>query len=292
MKKLFAILLGVCLAVGTVFLTACGGDKAFNGNYSKEATAQESAEVFDKVLDTSEGKTIIGDINAENFAIGIKASADLSAKFGDKSASLKFDGLVRAERDVTGGMVYNASANLKLDGKLVEDYGMPKIDAKLYIDKDYAYINGKVGNSELKSKMGLAGAMVLAQGAAADMTDFEIPSTNQILGMLQDLDGEQAIALLKEYGAKIYIDNTSGTKVKIAFGKEVVATILGSALPEGAVAEINVYLAFDKEDVLVGVKVEANVSFKANQTAIEVKGNFKIMITNEKVSLPSDLANY
>lgn len=335
MKKLVLAVASVLLA-GSLFAFA-GCDNAGNtgvvkGNY-KEATAAEATEAV-KDIDMAKA---FGDSTEEGYKVGLEAKMNLSFTMNysmlvnsEALTEVKMDGSAKANYQVVaepqgesvsiaGKGDLTASANMSMTAKGVKTETKSEVSANAYLDSEYLYLDAHVSSGENKNdaKMKIAfddaiemimgqigGAFALVEEAEAELPDMGITG-----GMDVSMNLGTAISALIDAGFTVSLDQSSGLKIKISAGKELILSAIkeaGDSIPfsvdamEFSSDEIALYLSFDKEGKFVQAGFNVNVAAKMDTTVngsgmkaeVNVKGGVEIKLFKGTVTLPEGLADY
>ena len=337
MKKAALAIASVMLA-GTLFaFVGCDGNGASTGKVSgnyKEATAEDTA----KAIQNVDMETTFGDTTAEDFKLGFEAKAnlDFNVEFSMKVDSqelmgLKANGGAKANYQLAlakdslagkGDASVNATVNINTGEKKTS--GKSEIKANVYNDGSYIYLDGalkvtedgKKSDQTVKEKYsleGIIGEIVGGIGGGAYSALVEDSATEGEItgGMETDFNLQTAIDALVEAGFTVSLDQSSGLKIKVAAGKELVLGLLEDVGGEVSVpvpmdkvefkaCEIAVYLAFDKDykftQAGVNVNIDATLNVSDSTTKSEMKGKIsmkggvELKLFKGTVTLPEGIA--
>lgn len=322
MKKIVAVCTGIVMAASVMALAACGDVGVVKGDFSEEATAEETKVALASV-DVS---TLFGDETAESFGLqfltDLDFSMDMSTKISEDlqtSTSVKgnFDVDYKAVTTYSETDISTAGAgsfNLALKSVIDSETENETYKGKVYMDSDYVYLSSNVEGMEkvkytidslLEEVMGSVSGMIPVNMSLAASTDAEIEST---LGM--DLDFDSIVEQLEGIGFKFYIDDSKGLKVKISatteaieqVADEIIATAMGGgvSLPT-SMLNVNVkssvfdfYLAIDEDGKFSQVSFNSNLNIEISMSeymsgSLSLKGGVALKAYNGTVKLPSGI---
>ena len=211
-------------------------------------------------------------INAQGASISSESGMDY-----------KGDLAVKAEGETISGAG-------KISGKTTGE-GKSSMNASMYIAGEFIYLDMKLTSGgqklEQKIKMPLSLDGVIPFNALSAEAGNEASSPS--------FDVEELIAMM-ERGVKVYLDESDGTKIKISVTKEFLMEEIGEEGLALSDAAVDIYVVFDENDALVGVKADMKIKGETETSGMNMKIdlNFGVSVKSGdvKVELPSDLDSY
>ena len=346
MKKLLAILLLLTMVFYCLVFTACDNSADYKGDYSKEMTAEDLSGFIEKI---DVGAAIL-EKSDKAIAFGMDGTFDVEGELAIDTMSLKLktenELKVRANlskekaEDSYVMASFNTSAEATLKGEVpakltaanegnernaIATIGLSllksvmnktaKEKASIILDKDgTVYVDGEASfDKALSSKAKIA--VTIPQIKEAVQTEGVAD------GILEDLDGNQMIAMLKEYakqypaqvfelvaqfadqfGIKIYFDGSNGYRFKIettAKTTEFLKEKLGIEASDKLNLNASAYLIFDDVCRLKCAKFEIDTDFDFKLPTFDglsATGKFKakleLVANNSEISAPKNTGDY
>ena len=311
MKKLLVLAFAVIMSISAICFAGCGASM-YDGNY-KEATDENVTTLAEKVdygqlvtkkdgTKTSHNLSLDAAINAD-LGIGgfkIKGNVSLNAALnsfldvpeeGDPTSDIKL--MLKAKTD------FSTSASDEVVAKLIE---------KLELDEEYAaliaFAANRKANGELSAYLIDGTLFAAAKGNYENYINGEAKVSANMISALKAVFGDAftmdalisqiydmidsytsyvspatislAVTMAKGRNLTVFCDYTDGYKIKVAFTEEGL-----NALYEGLdidknilkVNDLGLYIAFDKEGKLEGVKLGLDVKLNKYQLAEELFAN-------------------
>ncbi len=313
MKKFVRILLCLTLVLSISMMFACGGDPSgnlFDGNYSVEATDADITNA-NAILASD---ALLGENERVGFEFSLDASTNVSSNstFGSMTmaSSVEYDVKLSVNtadaknpeniaNSLKMSMTLDTSASASMSAGDISDSESSAANGSIYADSTGFYINATntengesetvKGRLELEDALGdlMGGGMVLDAQTPPDL------STMDLAGIL---------SAASESGAKIYIDNSNGTKIKISFTKESLTTMIGEE-PTGldldglTISACDIYISVDANGVLAGLKADVDISINASDpisgtSAMTYQISLLAQVKDVTINTPSDLDTY
>lgn len=282
MKKLLALAISLVMILGSMTLFAC--DSTFDGNY-KEATTAEAQSFVDEA---KKAEKPVAEI-----IFGMELSAKVSVKGKDENGKA-VEGKITAE--AKSGIV--DETNFKLAAKAeIATSGIAEADAyngkfeayatdgKVYLkaalkDKDEMKMSADLGLDQIKAMLNLDTLSSIAGNSVGMATG--------VLSMLGGIDLAQLDAMLGEGVVKFYIDaDAHKIKIELNVNADTVSEMLKETFKDIAVSG-NVFLAFDDNYNLTGIKIDV----KVNVAEMEISAEASLKAYSGSVSVPSKFEGY
>lgn len=334
MKKTVLAVASILLAGSLVAFAGCddgGSTGIVKGNY-KEATAAEATEAV-KDIDMTNA---FGDPTAENFKLGFEAKANLSFNMSysmsmnsQTMSEMKADGSLKANYQIVAEPKEDAfniagkgdasiNANVTQTAGDKTETNKTEMSATVYQDADYLYVDAKMTANDKeqaeKVKISFEDIIDTIMGEIGgsfmtiDEQEVELPDGAVSGGVDISMNLGTVISALAEEGFTVALDQSSGTKIKISAGKELILSLIGEAgdeLPvdlsglEFSASEIAVYLSFDKDGKFVQAGVNVNVAATMDvseqgmgmKVDVSIKGGVELKLFNGTVTLPEGIAD-
>ena len=327
MKKVFALLAAGAVSMSMLAFAGCGdsSDGVINGNYT-EKTPEELEEIVDGI---DEDKIFGGNEDGTpNLNLGLKVNLSGSFSMGDTMSGSVSTDLNFKLASNENGFVGTGSGSLKTSYTTsVEDVTMKtsaEYKGTAYLENYIAYL-GATGSSttsaagqsqehkiDQKIKINL---LEVIENVGGNDGSVDVPSLDD-----SDLSLSDLLALAQQYGVKVTVDDKDGVKFKLSATEDtvwaLVETFTSVSLTEEGLAAIkesvtfnkfqfDLYFALDKDGAFSGtsavvdidVKVDTSLfgmlfeeSSEAPVLSVAVKGSVEIYTHNDKVSVPSGLA--
>ena len=303
MKKIAILAASITLAMGLFVMPACNGGGLpgeVPGNYT-EVTSTAQLRQLKEQLSALDSSTLFGR-DAESFGFEFKlsedAECDLAFIFGENPQTLKADELVTADyklilgksdKDIKG----EGNAHIKADMLEVPEQFNDFITFDNFDYSAKVYNDGRNIYLDLPEDMTAAGLPENFGGKIKLPLDTILSPVMGIYSGLADeleFEPEDLVDLVRDYGAKIFVDNEDGLKIKATADESVLRKVLkdgyGVELPEEGLkfneCSLEIYFAIDKDKVFSQfgaiLKLDADCDLGAN-TLIDglpaIKGNAK-----------------
>lgn len=334
MKKAVLAVASIMLAGSLFAFTGC--DKGNNVGVIKGDYKEASAADVNEAVKNIDMEKAFGDPAEENFKFGFEAKADLSFNMSysvtansETVSSMKADGGLKANYQVViapegeafsvaGKGDFSVNANVSQSGLGQDNSSKTELSANLYQDSEYLYLDAHLGSGENKKDEKLkisfediiegvigeiGGSFAMIDDAETELPDGEISG-----GVDMEMNLGTAISALMEAGFTVSLDQTSGLKIKISAGQELILNALKEIedfeIPldglEFSDAEIAVYLSFDEAGKFVQAGVNVNISASMEvleqgsgmKVEVGVKGGVELKLFTGTVTLPEDLSDY
>lgn len=311
MKKVFAALAASAVAVSMLAFAGCGNDGVISGKYEDKTPEQ-----MEEIVDNIDGDKLFSD---EITGLGLKAN--LSAGFdlannGDASGSLSLDFKLSQKDDKLAG---SGTASLKFSStdktEATPVVYSGDVKGTAYIDDSYVYASatGKILDTELtdenaKIKLNLTtlGGLLGGFGGFGGFSLYEAEDAFDVASLL---------ALAKEYGVSVTVDDRNGVKFKLSATEDtvwsVVAAVADGEIPEAQLTAIkekvtfntfkfDAYFAIDANGAFSGASVDVDLKVTVDSSLINgdgnngtayVKGFVELYTHKDTVTVPDSVKN-
>lgn len=309
MKKLLAsaVCLGMILSSAVLF-TGCGEKIYIDGDFSKEATAEEVNAVLASVQANED--TLFGDTTEEGWDYGMRFIEDTAMKVSLSEAGESMSMDISAGGELNA--VYDADG-IRASGSLNSAFNMSStaedatsveanVEGNVYLTGSALYLDGAVKVAAGEQSVDVNGKYSL--GALNDYVMVELPDAEGI--------GADMLSALKATGAKIYIDaGDAETKVKVSYDLE--GFLDAGMLPDvgGDLAAFMDAVEFDNYDIyfsflndtgeltgygyVAGMRIpETTVGEGENAATLsmDVSANVWYLAGDAQVQEPEDIGSY
>lgn len=329
MKKTVSLLIALLMSLTLVLFVGCGEGKTsgvIKGNY-KEATAEE----LQTAIAAIDEEKLFGDMSAADWALGVNLSESfaVNGKMGTEEVSLSSDGSYQisvAKKgtafDIAGKGDFSLEMNVPalMPGMTA---GESKMNMTVYNDMNNMYIAAKENGAKDEMKLKVDFDKIGGIGGMA--AEEELPG-----GMVPvpgGIDLAQVLAMAKELGVKVEMDNANGLKLKVSADdaalNKIVEMIMGEiggnnpeeellAAEDDATVKspvtfskslLEVYVHIDADGKLVAASINMDINFALDMTGLmaaapapssemnmSVKGALRFEVNNKTVVLPEGIA--
>ena len=263
LKRSVVIALCAGFAISAAFLSACADKDLISGNFRKEATAEQLAEVKELVSEEN-AETIVGDTTKEGWSYNARFvttgntvfNADVTAagKTFTVSGSEKIDAEhimslenKEGELDARGSGNVNYSSSVLMSGLAQKD----TLDEQSYKGQSYSdmlnyYIDGEVKRITEDSEYSRTGKIKISLAEAFEQF-FPIGGNGEVfidLGVIRSMFGTE--------GVKVYIDDSADFKVKISLDVNVWLDLFASDIMD--IITMTCGITISEEDMLENSK--------------------------------------
>ncbi len=272
MKKM-KVILCLIVAVITVFaFTACGGG-TFDGNFKKEATAEEIKSV------TADAKQATGEngtdaITAEvNKIIKSNVKLDVSYTEDGETIAIKIDSVQKTGITSENKVQFLSENKLSINDKSLEMnvYGT---DGDIYI---------KIDEEKFKIGTALSGSLGIDFNKLTESVNG-IDYLNEPLNELLAFSGEQ----LSEAGVKVYIDQSEKfTKIKYSVSAKALAQMGSEEEANISLNDYYIIVVLDADKKLYGIKVLCDFVISDGTDSMSMKLEGSVEKSDEKIKFRS-----
>lgn len=262
------VILCLIVAVITVFaFTACGGG-TFDGNFKKEATAEEIKSV------TADAKQATGEngtdaITAEvNKIIKSNVKLDVSYTEDGETIAIKIDSVQKTGITSENKVQFLSENKLSINDKSLEMnvYGT---DGDIYI---------KIDEEKLKIGTALSGSLGIDFSKLTESVNG-INYLNEPLNELLAFSGEQ----LSEAGVKVYIDQSEKfTKIKYSVSAKALAQMGSEEEANISLNDYYIIVVLDADKKLYGIKVLCDFVISDGTDSMSMKLEGSVEKSDEK----------
>ncbi|MDE7215650.1 MAG: hypothetical protein K2O08_02470 [Clostridia bacterium] len=315
-KKLCALLSVVLIVVMACSLAACKPASMFDGNFKKEATAEEAKNMWDSASASMSGDSTetLATASDDDAAIkgwkGVKMSITSRSEMGGESEDSK-NNLI-TDVSASGAYLFDGSAmavtgvseGTSVKGDKTES---KKLNVGVYGKDKTTYTNIGFGDSALKVKatadLGLVGESInnMISSVSSQFVDTAVYTIGEIVC---EMDYDKIVEMYNNTFKAYINDSGDYTRIKYVFTKEMIADLYAGASDEedflkmASLGECSIILVSDKATkTFQGAKLDINFTFENNTEDSKswVKVNMSTSIENcaeVDSSLPSDLDDY